>query len=117
MFYGNSLEFDSTEDTVYEIEIDGLNPDTQHDVLDILSNAKVRGDIEVNLGFAPQLDDEFEIIKANSVTVCDLPPQIIAMFTNDTYTFDVNCGSDTITLRVSDITLSVNDTSLNTAIL
>lgn len=117
LIYGNSLEFDSTEDTIYEFEIDGLNPDTQHDVLDILSNAKVRGNIEVNLGFAPQLDDTFEIIKANSVTVCDLPAQIIAMFTNDTYTFEVVCGSDNVTLRVSDVILSVNDTSLNSAVL
>jgi len=109
-------DFTSTATSILEIELDGLTPDTEHDVLAIDSNANLNGTLDVILGFAPQLDDEFVIITAGAVTECNLPAQVTTMYTNDTYTFDVVCNADNVTLRVSDVILTIDDNTLGKVI-
>lgn len=113
--YNNTFEFDSTAACVYQIEINGTTPITEHDVFVINATARLNGTLDVMLGFAPQLNDEFTIITAPTIIECNLPSQVTATFGNGTYTYDVVCNPDNVTLRVSDVILGVGDTILDAA--
>ena len=110
--YINVTEFEATPDCVYQLEINGTTPETEHDVFSIQSNAKLDGTFNLQLGFAPQLTDEFVVITANNVIACNLPSQVTADFNGNTYTFDVICNADNVTLGVINISLGLDENIL-----
>ncbi len=107
--YNNTFEFDSTAECVYQIEINGTTPGSEHDVFTINAPAQLNGSFDIQLGFAPQLNDEFVVITATNVTECTLPAQTVGYFGGNGYTFDVVCGTDNVTLRVIDIFLGIDE--------
>lgn len=113
--YLNLAEFEALPGCVYQLEINGTTPDTEHDVFAIDSNAKLDGTFSIQLGFAPQLTDEFVVITANNILSCNLPAQVTADFNGNTYTFDVNCNADNVTLGVNTISLGIDDNTLASA--
>ena len=110
--YLNQTEFDSTPDCIYQLELNGANPDTEHDVFAINTNAKLNGSFDIQLGFAPQLNDEFVVITADNITECNLPAQTSGFFGGMEYTYDVVCNADNVTLKVVEITLGIKDSVL-----
>lgn len=116
--YLNSGFFDSTPDCIYQLDINGITPDTEHDVFAINTTnpvAKIYGTFDIQLNYAPQLNDEFVVITAGNITECNLPPQVSADFNGMTYTFDVVCNPDNVTLQVINVSLGINDTIIGTA--
>ncbi len=112
LIYSNLTEFEATENCIYQIQLNGVTPDTEHDVFAINTNAKLYGTFDVQLGFAPQLNDEFVVITATNVTECNLPAQTVGYFGGNEYTFDVVCNADNVTLRVVDIALGIEENLL-----
>ena len=110
--YNNSLEFDSTPDCVYQIEINGPEPDIEHDVFAINANAKLNGTLDVIMGFDGSMDDEFVIITASDIIACNLPSQVTSTFNGNQYTYDVICNSTNVTLKISEVILSIEDNAV-----
>ena len=48
--------------------------------------------------------------------MCNLPTQVTSSFNGNVYTYDVVCNADNVTLRVSDIVLSVDDNEFANAV-
>lgn len=103
-----SGNYQSSNISLLEIEIDGLNQGSQYDLLDVMGTASLDGEIEVFLGFEPALDDEFEVINSQTISDCDLPATVTTTFNNTEYTFDVLCNPTNVTLKVSEV-LSTDD--------
>jgi hypothetical protein len=113
--YLNAGSYNSTPDCIYQLDINGITPDSEHDVLAIsttVSSAKIYGTFDIQLNYAPQLNDEFVVITAVNITECNLPDQVSANFNGMTYTFDVLCNSDNVTLSLVNISLGVEENSL-----
>ncbi|SRX52324.1 T9SS type A sorting domain-containing protein [Aequorivita sp. CIP111184] len=115
--YNIQFDFDTTPNCVYQLEINGITPDTEHDLFAINAPAKLNGTFDIQLGYAPQLNDEFVVITANSIIECNLPAQVTATFGNGTYTYDVVCNPENVTLKVVNIVLGVEESQLSNAVL
>ncbi len=107
VFPGNSpgtlnilSDYNSSPSAVLHLELDGINAGTDFDVLAIDDDAILKGDLNVTLGFAAAVNDQFEIITATSVDSCLLPSTVSTTFNGSVYTFDVICGVDNVTLGV-----------------
>ena len=120
---GNSPEIGSLDITnnfslnsgIIEIDMAGTQPG-QFDLISVTGGPSMDGIIAVNLQFAPQLGDEFEVITWNSGgNTCNFPQFITAMFEGFEYTFEINCNANDVTLRVSGISiLQIDDLSART---
>ncbi|WP_026450876.1 T9SS type A sorting domain-containing protein [Aequorivita capsosiphonis] len=115
--YNNTLDFEATPDCIYQLEINGTAAGTEHDVFAITNKARLFGTLDIILGYNAQLNDEFVIITFPNRNECELPAQVTATFGNGTYTYDVVCNSDNVTLKVIDIVLGVEDNQLSNAVL
>lgn len=116
--YNNAGSFDSTPDCIYQLEINGPAPNTQHDVFVIDTTnpvAEINGTFDIQLGFAPAMDDEFVVITAGNITECNLPSQVTATFMNNQYTYDVVCNTDNVTLKVVAVILGIDANVLSTS--
>lgn len=116
--YNNAGSFDSTPDCIYQLEINGPAPNTQHDVFVIDTTnpvAEINGIFDIQLGFAPAIDDEFVVITAGNITECNLPSQVTATFMNNQYTYDVVCNTDNVTLKVVAVILGIDANVLSTS--
>lgn len=114
--FENPLQFNATTDCEYQLQINGTTPDTEYDVFAINAPARLSGTFDIQLGFAPQIDDEFEVFTATSITECNLPTQTTGFFDGMVYIFDVVCNLDNVVLRVVDITLGVTENTLSNSI-
>ena len=71
-------------------------------MLQISGDAVIDGTIEIILGFAPAIGDQFQVINsATAITSCTLPASISTYYNNHLYTFDVICNADNVTLERS----------------
>jgi len=94
-------------------EIYGPAPGTDYDVFKVDGNAALDGNIEVNLNYAAELNDEFVILTASNIPVCNLPSTITAAYDGYNYIFDVICNADNITLKVSSVVLGLEMNTLS----
>ena len=108
--------FESSDDALFEIEIDGLVPGVDHDVLEITQNASIGGELNTTLGFEPALDDDFVVITSDNITECNLPAEVSAIFNGTTFTFEVICNPTNVTLRVAEVLSADNFSMLDTQI-
>jgi len=106
----NNFNFPS-EATV-EIDIEGTNP-SEFDLIRVFGFPILEGNIDVNLEYAPEIDDEFIIITANAITSCNLPEYITATFNGLEYKFLVICNPTNLTLRMVEIVLDIHDYESN----
>ncbi|HAI19703.1 MAG TPA: hypothetical protein DCM10_17760, partial [Xanthomarina gelatinilytica] len=99
---GNYL---SSSNSVLEMELNGLTPDTQHDVLAISgTNVIFEGMVDVTLGFQPSIGDTFTIATVSgTIATGNLVSPIYAEYDCLQYTFDVSYpNNDSVLLTVSD---------------
>ena len=105
--------YKSSANTILVSEIYGPISGTQYDVYDVQGSAVIDGNIEVNLSYAANLNDEFVILTANSITSCNLPATISATYDSHIYTFDVVCNTDNVTLKVTSILVGIVNNQLS----
>lgn len=94
------------------VDINGNTPETEYDVIQADNGGAfdMNGTIEVNLGFAPALGDEFTVLfSVNRGVICGLPATVSAIFDGVQYNFDVLCGGNSVTLKVRDSELSTSE--------
>ncbi|CAM3259815.1 T9SS type A sorting domain-containing protein [Aequorivita lipolytica] len=115
--YNNLLDFEATPDCIYQLEINGTAAGTEHDVFAITNKARLFGTLDIILGYNAQLNDEFVIMTFPNRNECELPAQVTATFGNGTYTYDVVCNSDNVTLKVVNIVLGLEDNRLSKTVL
>jgi hypothetical protein len=103
--------YTSTENTVLEIDINGLTQGTDYDLLSIQGNAVMIGNVVVNLGFDAAINDEFIVSTiTGTITQCELNPVAVSEFNGYTYTFDVECvNNNSVILRVTNKTLGIEE--------
>lgn len=96
------------------LEID-INGPSENDTVQIFGTPDLQGNINITLGYGPDLGDEFTILTAsNGISTCDFPPQVSAPFGPfDIYFFDIICNNNSIVLKVETILLGVNDFEKN----
>jgi len=107
-------DYSSTSSSILNIELDGLTQGDEYDVLAINGNADLDGDIQITLGFSPDINDEFTFATVSgAINTCNLPPTVIASFGGFNYEFDFNCGAnEDLLLTVVSETLSITDEEL-----
>lgn len=97
-------------DSTLKLDIAGPNPG-EYDVAAIFGFPTLEGIIAVDLHYAPQLGDEFEVITANNITACNLAETTTAVYDGVEYTFLIECNQTDVTLRASESTLGFTDFS------
>ncbi|MEY8869507.1 T9SS type A sorting domain-containing protein, partial [Meridianimaribacter flavus] len=114
---GNYL---SSSNSVLEMELNGLTPDTQHDVLAISgTNVIFEGTIDVTLGFDPTIGDTFTIATATgTITGQNLESPVNVTANGYNYSFSVSYPNDnSVVLTLDDRTLGLDEyANINAAI-
>ena len=105
-------DYNSSPNAILACEIYGSTAGTQYDVLEIQGNANLEGDILLHLRYPANLNDEFEILTANSISSCNLPLTVTAHYGDQNYTFEVNCNPNNVSLKITDIVLGTDDITL-----
>lgn len=100
-------DFETSNNAIFEIEIDGPAAGTQYDQIIVTDNAILEGSINVTLGYLPNNDASFQILNAGTLTSCDFPSQISTSYNGIPYTFDVVCQNNTLYLNGPGAVLSV----------
>lgn len=108
-------DFESTVNSILEIELDGLTQGTEYDLLAILGNAEFEGSLMVSLNFDADLNDEFVIATTTgTINSCNLPSTVSASFGGFTYDFSVTCrNNNELVLSVTNETLSSDEFELS----
>ncbi len=114
---GNYL---SSSNSVLEMELNGLTPDTQHDVLAISgTNVIFEGTIDVTLGFDPTIGDTFTIATTTgTITGQNLESPVNVTANGYNYSFSVSYPNDnSVVLTLDDRTLGLDEyANINAAI-
>lgn len=100
-------EFNFPSEATLEVDIAG-NDQNEYDLVRITGFPVLEGNIEVNLEYAPDIDDEYTIITANNITSCNLNEFVYATFNGLTYKFQVLCNAEDVRLRVIEILLGIH---------
>lgn len=109
-------DYKSSTTSVLDVELNGLAQGTQYDLLAISgTNAIFNGTVNVTLGFAPVLNNEFVIATTTgTITQCNLASTTTAVFNGMQYTFNVLCrNGNQVVLKVNNITLGIDDFELS----
>jgi hypothetical protein len=109
-------DYKSSTTSVLDVELNGLTSGTQYDVLAITgTDAIFDGSVNVRLGFAANLNDEFIVATTTgTISQCTLATTTSADFNGMTYTFDVFCrNNNQVVLGVTNITLGVDNFELS----
>ena len=105
-------EFNSSPTSILQVELNGNNQVVNYDLLTIDGDANLDGNLDIILGFAPQINDEFIVLNTiggDTIDQCDLPNTIMASFGGSTFEFDVTCrNNNELVLTVTSETLGVN---------
>ncbi|SRX54184.1 T9SS type A sorting domain-containing protein [Aequorivita sp. CIP111184] len=109
--------YTSSSNTIMLSEIYGPTAGTEYDVFAVQGNAIMDGNIVVAVYNEINLDDEFVVVTANSITSCNLPATVSANNDGTRYTFDVICNPDNVTLKVNNILLGTDENSLSNLVL
>ena len=96
--------------TILVFDITGTNPG-EYDMIDVAGFPHLEGNIVLNLEFAPELGDQFQIITANEIMSCNFPETISTQFQGFNFTFEVICDDTNVVLKVVDIILGIEDVS------
>lgn len=106
--------FEQSETGSIEFEINSL---TEFDILqgDFGNDSNIGGKIEVILGFAPSIGDEFPIMTTDRVINLNLVEPVTASYNGYTYTFDtiLSNGNKDLILKLSNIELATDEQTLN----
>ncbi|WP_353777179.1 T9SS type A sorting domain-containing protein [Winogradskyella sp. 3972H.M.0a.05] len=107
-------DFESTANSIFDIELDGLTQGTEYDLLTINGDADFNGSIQVAINFDANVTDEFIIATTTgTINSCNLPSTVSASFDGFDYEFNVECrNNDELVLTVSSETLSIPDEAL-----
>ncbi|RKE98314.1 HYR domain-containing protein [Ichthyenterobacterium magnum] len=95
----------STINTILDIELNGLTPDTEHDVLAITgTNVVFEGNVNIIMGFEANQGDTFTIATVSGTNSTEnLVTPIIVDYDGKRYTFDVTYPeSNSVLLTISD---------------
>lgn len=103
----------ASPNAILATEIYGPNPGTEYDVFAVEGDASLDGDILVSLNYAPNLNDEFVILTASSISSCNLPAFITAYYNSYNYSFDLICNPTNVTLKVTNIVLGTEENTLS----
>ncbi|MFK7756279.1 MAG: beta strand repeat-containing protein [Flavobacteriales bacterium] len=91
-FQGNYI---STSSARLELDLNGLAPDTEHDLFQINGNAELNGGVDINLGFIPQIGDEFIVLTSTGdITACNLPDTETVLSGINNFIFTITCEND-----------------------
>lgn len=99
----------------FEIDIDGITEGTQYDQITYTGSTAVSlsGNINVNLGYEPQVNDEFTIIKSPTAGITStLAVPNFAEYEGHHYYFTVINSANEIKLKVNNITLATAQNNL-----
>ncbi|MBC2843914.1 T9SS type A sorting domain-containing protein [Winogradskyella flava] len=104
-------DYSTTVSSILNIELNGSIQGSEYDLLAINGNADLNGDIQITLGFNPDLNDEFVVTTVSgTINTCNLPTTVAATFDGFDYEFDFACNNnDELILTVSEITLGISD--------
>ena len=104
-------DYSTTTSSILNIELIGLTQGSEYDLLAINGDADLDGNIQITLGFSPNVNDEFIVATiSETINTCNLPATAVASFGGFNYEFDVACrNNDELVLTVSNETLSVNE--------
>ena len=104
-----SGDYSSTASSILNIEIDGLTQGLEYDLLAINGNADLNGDLQITLGFNPDINDTFIFTTVSgTISNCNLPPTVTASFGGFNYEFGIACvDNDELMLTVTNETLGV----------
>lgn len=99
--------YESTASSVLDLELNGTNQGVDYDLLSIQGNGIFDGDVQIALGFSPNINDEFIIATTSgSISTCTLPATKTADFGGSTFEFTIVCrNNDEVVLTVTDETL------------
>ncbi|WP_353779314.1 HYR domain-containing protein [Winogradskyella sp. 3972H.M.0a.05] len=98
-------DYESTATSVLDVELNGLTPDTEHDVLAVIGNNNVfDGSVAITMGFEADEGDTFTIATTTGTIVTqNLTTPIIVDYDGKRYTFDVTYPNDNeVLLTISD---------------
>ncbi|MFD2725450.1 HYR domain-containing protein [Hyunsoonleella rubra] len=99
-------DFESTSTSVLDIELNGLTPDTEHDVLAIIGNNNIfEGIVNVTMGFEGTVGDEFTIATTSgTIATANLQSPIENVdFDGKRYTFEVSYpDNNKVVLTITD---------------
>ncbi|WP_422106620.1 T9SS type A sorting domain-containing protein [Winogradskyella sp.] len=107
-------EYTSSASSVLQVELNGTDQGINYDLLTIDGDANLDGTIDIILGFAPSINDEFVVLNTpgpgDTIDQCDLPTSLIASFGGFDYEFDIECrNNEELVLTVTNQTLAVSD--------
>ena len=78
------------------------------DHMNIFGTPDLNGSLDIRLNYDANVNDEFEIVNATlGIGSCNFPDQVMTSYNGFDYVFDVICNSNTVVLRVQQITLSL----------
>jgi len=107
-------DYPSTANSVLEIELNGLIQGVEHDLLAIDGSADLEGDLNVVLGFSPEVDDEFVILTtSNTINSCNLPTTITSSFGGTDYEFNVVCRNNNELVLITTETLGIGSVEVD----
>ena len=96
------------------MELNGNDQGVDYDLLTVDGDASLEGGIDIILGFAPNINDEFIVLDTSgpgdSIDLCDLPASASASFGGTNYEFSIACrNGNEVVLTVTNETLSLDD--------
>ena len=97
-------DYTSTATSVLDVELDGLTPDTEYDVLAITGNNNIfEGTVNITLGFDADENDTFDVATTTgTITTQNLVSPIIVEQGGKRYTFGVTYPNDnTVRLTIT----------------
>lgn len=112
-------DFVSNSSSVLDIELNGSTQGTEYDLLAITGNADFDGDVQITLGFNPNINDEFIIATTtNTINTCSVPASATASFGGINYEFDVLCrNTNELVLTVANETLGAESFEANSSVI
>ena len=108
-------DFKSSTSAVLEIELNGTNQGVNYDLLAIQGGGIFNGTINLTLGFAPTINTEFIIATTTgTITQCNLPATVAAIYNGYNYTFNVICRNDNqVVLTLANVALGIEENTLS----
>ncbi|MAP55429.1 T9SS type A sorting domain-containing protein [Altibacter sp.] len=87
-------DFESTNTSVLDVELNGYNAGTEYDVLAISGNAVMEGNVTVTMGFEGFVNDQFTVATTSgTITTCNLMQPSNSVFNGIEYEFSADCAT------------------------
>ena len=103
-------DFTSAASSKLVVELNGLNQDTEYDLLAIQGNAVFNGILHITMGFEGSINDEFVVAATTgTITECNLAPVATSEYKENVYEFTVACrNNNEVVLTIANITLGAD---------